>query len=106
MNVMLVPNKNTNKQCTHYKHEKYLCCCTCRYRYTLMIDNVPLRFICMNKDISECSSGILNLIEDDSSSFRLRLETDSSNPFAEMLNNMSITGHGSCGGGYSYVGSE
>lgn len=49
---MLVQNKN-NKYCKHSIIHNGECCCNCKNKYTLFINNVPLRFVCLIKENNE-----------------------------------------------------
>ena len=46
---MLVKNTN-NKSCKHSIMHNGECCCNCKHRYTLFVNNVPLRFVCLIKE--------------------------------------------------------
>lgn len=48
---MLIPNDNI-KKCEHSIVDDGACCCNCRYRFVLMVDNCPIGFVCNNHYIN------------------------------------------------------
>lgn len=49
--VMLVANRN-NKPCSLSFLDDGACCCNCKWRFTLMVDNSPIGYVCNNKYLS------------------------------------------------------